>query len=174
MKLNIRQGVFETNSSSTHNISINILNKFPPLPKILRFVPGYFGTESGMYNSASEKASYLYTNIVDCNSCKELFPKIKKILESYGIKAVFEPTVVKEFLDVDECGKLETYITTDYYYEGRYGAVDGYYQNYDFICEICNDEIKLMSFLFNKESIIQTANELEKITKIKGDYNYGH
>ena len=65
MKTQIRQGVFETNSSSVHSISI-IKNDFKgSLPKKFTIDnDGKFGWETCVYDGALRKAAYLYQAIV--------------------------------------------------------------------------------------------------------------
>ena len=65
MKTQIRRGVFETNSSSVHSISI-IKDDFKgSLPK--QFIidcDGEFGCEVDTFDDSSSKAAYLYQAIV--------------------------------------------------------------------------------------------------------------
>lgn len=97
MKVQIRQGVFETNSSSTHAICIAKKHYFDKskLPKKL-VVPNYgFGWEPMKYRDPGAKASYLFQTIdyVYWNSqdeqerCKK---KIYDVLRQYGIECEFE------------------------------------------------------------------------------------
>ena len=55
----IRKGVFETNSSSTHSICI-AKDAELTIPQSLHFSFGEFGWECDTLYSVSEKASYLY------------------------------------------------------------------------------------------------------------------
>jgi hypothetical protein len=61
--LKIRQGVFETNSSSTHSICIAKKAELN-IPKHVYFDFGEFGWECDTLRSLSKKASYLYTGLI--------------------------------------------------------------------------------------------------------------
>ena len=60
--IKVRQGVFETNSSSTHSICIAQTTDYI-IPDKVSFSVGEFGWEVDKLSSLSEKASYLYTAI---------------------------------------------------------------------------------------------------------------
>lgn len=64
MNKKTRKGVFETNSSSTHSITINVhkIEKCPHAPIVLD--AGEFGWEVAIYNDIYHKASYLFTYIL--------------------------------------------------------------------------------------------------------------
>ena len=60
----IRKGIFETNSSSVHTLVIAHDNPEIPITK-LYFSLGEFGWGPELLNSVEERASYLWTYIVD-------------------------------------------------------------------------------------------------------------
>lgn len=97
MKKQIRWGVFETNSSSTHAICISTnhdTNKLK-LPDCASFARGEFGWECRKLKSVWEKASYLYEAVLGTycdDDAKEKLNHIEKILNKYNIKCDFEPT----------------------------------------------------------------------------------
>lgn len=66
MKKQTRKGVFETNSSSVHTITIS-KNGYDKsiIPEVLVFIFGEFGWEVNKLSSVYEKASYLYTALND-------------------------------------------------------------------------------------------------------------
>ena len=104
MKVQIRRGVFETNSSSVHSISITKNDFKGSLPKQFTIDnDGEFGWETCIYDGPSKKAAYLYQAIVsyptyngrtkkeyDAKIAKEklqdLMDKFIGNLESYGIE----------------------------------------------------------------------------------------
>lgn len=134
----IRNGVFETNSSSTHSICVtknNILND--KLNKVY-FVFGEFGWEHDVLEMPYEKASYLYTAIVNRGKA-ELIENIRQILETNDIEY--------EFVEKSK---------SSYY---AHGYIDHGEEIPDEIFDICKDENRLMRFLFSRESFIITGND---------------
>ena len=63
MKIQIRRGVFETNSSSVHTITITKNPNNLKFPKKLIFDSGDYGWEHACLNTPEEKASYLWETI---------------------------------------------------------------------------------------------------------------
>ena len=137
MKKQIRQGVFETNSSSTHSICIAKEAELI-IPKELHFEFGEFGWEFRTLQSVEEKASYLYTGLKD-NDRLDDFNNIVETLKNKGIEVTFEEQTGKNSWDngyidhSDELGK--------------------------FLNDICIDSEKLMKFLFSPLSFILTGND---------------
>ena len=69
----IRKNVFETNSSSTHSISISKLNDYI-LPKEINFTFGEFGWEFSKYTSSFDKASYFKIFKSNQSACAHEIP----------------------------------------------------------------------------------------------------
>lgn len=96
MRIQIRQGVFETNSSSMHAICVchNKNTMMDKLPKEVLFESkGVFDCDYEIYNTIEDKADYLYTlffeeGFID-NEIKDFQERITEYLESVGVKAVF-------------------------------------------------------------------------------------
>ena len=63
--INVRQNLFETNSSSVHAICIAKDNNYY-IPKSLHFAFGEFGWETEVLTNPESLASYLYTAIYVC------------------------------------------------------------------------------------------------------------
>ena len=64
MKRQIRNNVFETNSSSVHTITIS--NSSPQsIDNYIFFDRGEYGWEWEIYNSSQDKANYLYECMID-------------------------------------------------------------------------------------------------------------
>lgn len=79
--INIRTGVFETNSSSTHSICV-AKNVDIYLPKEIHFEFGSFGSEYKKLDTIKEKASFLYTaffNIDDIGGMNKIFLLLNKM-----------------------------------------------------------------------------------------------
>lgn len=136
MKVQIRNHIFETNSSSTHAICISKDHKYPTeLPKRIVFYNDSFGWEVHKYNSQKSRASYLYEAIkCTCQDRTEALLKIKDVLRHYGVDCEFET-------DSDE-----------------YGGIDHGYDLYDFVSDLLNNEEKLMTYLFG-DSFVVTGND---------------
>ena len=106
MKVQIRRGVFETNSSSTHAINIYKGSNYV-IPEHIVVRPGEFGWENDYYDDPVSKLSYLYTWCLSrCSSWdkneitgqyeshydyklqKDYQHRIKSNLEALGVKDV--------------------------------------------------------------------------------------
>lgn len=134
MKKKIRRGVFETNSSSTHSICITRSDVLDDQTDEIYFELGEFGWEYDILSTVFEKASYLYTALI-YNDEEILLEKVKKILDKNGVRYEFEDP------------------------ESRYYYVDHGNMLSEFLHDVCNDENKLMRYLFSSESFIITAND---------------
>ena len=137
MKRQIRNSVFETNSSSTHSIAIS--KKPVVIGKTINFRIGEFGWE----NDCVDTADYLYTAILEQDEADELLEKLKDILDRYSIEYKFE----------------EPKYTTDGKYKWLdYGYVDHSYETREFIFAVLDDEDLLMRCLFG-DSCVYTGND---------------
>lgn len=104
MKRQVRQGVFETNSSSTHAICISKDHDTSKLtlPDSVSFEHGEFGWECEKLRSVWEKASYLYEAILGTyyeNGSEEKLNHLTEILNKHGIECNFEPSSSKYWDD---------------------------------------------------------------------------
>ena len=139
MKRQIRNSVFETNSSSTHSIAIS---KAPVvIGKSISFNIGEFGWENGIANTAD----YLYTAILEQDNHSELLNKLKEILDKHSIGYKFENP------------RYEKSNYGNYEYLDN-GHIDHGYELIDFLDTILNDEDLLMRYLFG-DSIVYTGND---------------
>lgn len=164
--LKIRQGVFETNSSSTHSICI-AKKAGLSIPKHVYFDFGEFGWECDTLRSLSEKASYLYTGLI-ANDRKDDFDKVKNVLTSRGVEVTMEEPIYSMRSYTDAAGKQLEYKSGE-----NVGYVDHSDQLKDFLDAICSDERKLLNFLFSDLSFIITGNDNDDLdVEIKVDYPY--
>lgn len=131
----IRKGVFETNSSSTHSICITKNDVLDEKRNWISFQTGEFGWECDTLTTLSEKASYLYTAIL-YNEKLDLLDKVKEILDTNNIEYEFEEANDRYSYYIDHSSMLN-----------------------EFLNDICNNEDKLMRFLFSSESFILTGND---------------
>lgn len=148
----IRKGVFETNSSSTHSICI-AKDAELTIPKSLHFDFGEFGWEYDTLQSLGEKASYLYTGLI-ANSRKEDSNKIIQILKDKGIDVTAEEPIYENRSYTGSDGKLVEYTAGE-----NIGYVDHSNEMTDFLNAVCEDEGKLMRYLFSDLSFIITGND---------------
>ena len=154
MKIQVRKGLFETNSSSVHSIVIgnNGEDIHKGLPTTLEFYGGEFGWEHEVYTDTDSKASYLYTSIVNCRSyidVEDTLKRIKQILEKWNVKAVFE--------ELDENNDFRGFC-----------YVDHACNNIELINELTTNEDLLMNYLFSSGSSVETGNDNEETEYIAG------
>ena len=81
----VRNGVFETNSSSVHSICIQ-KDKNITLPNSIYFYTDEYGWEFDCVNTAS----YLYTLILNSGDKEEKLNTLKNILDKHNISYTFE------------------------------------------------------------------------------------
>lgn len=148
----IRQNCFETNSSSSH--SVTIANGYGEIviPHIAKFEHDYepgvflikggeFGWENAEYNDIETKLEYAYT-LATGNYDKNHDPETNEYL-----KMLFE--VLKENIEgITEFRQLEGWYYVDH-------------QSQDLIHEIFESKETLRDFIFNKESELTTGNDNE-------------
>lgn len=142
LKRSIRNGTWETNSSSTHALCIR--KELPEsLPSEVYFSLGEFGWEQEIWDDYSTKAAYLHTAIYDlCYEDRTLYNTYKKeiseILDKYGIKS--------EWKEVESM--------SDYnYYIDHSGELE------EFISNLLKSPELLIEWLFNPESVLVTDND---------------
>lgn len=148
MKRQIRQGCFETNSSSVH--AICIAKGDYSLRNHIDFKFGEFGWELEEYHSLENKASYLITAIFSGmkKETDKNLEKLKTILDKHNISYSIPEAEIKVSNYDNE--------TFEYYY------IDGYIDHSedtgDFIDAVLSDEDKLLHYLFG-ESMVITGND---------------
>ena len=149
-KIQVRRGIFETNSSSTHVISISKNDdKFMDnLPDKVYFGSGDFGWDWKILDNLQDKANYLFTAIVGNSESETYKPLITAILAKHGIEAEFGETKLSK--NGYEC----------FVYD-RYAYVDHSYCAKDFIEGVCNSEEQLIAYLFSDTSYVATGNDNE-------------
>jgi hypothetical protein len=141
----IRKGVFETNSSSTHSICI-AKDVEITLPESIYFGFGEFGWEHDTLSSVSKKASYIYTGFIN-NNREEDFNKIIEMLKSNNIEVECEEP------------QYSNSSSGEYRYIVNGGYVDHGSELNDLLDDLLNDELKLLSYLFSDLSYIITGND---------------
>ena len=142
----IRNGMFETNSSSTHTIIVTDSKTEPGL--FVDFSIGEFGWEFRKISSITEKASYLYT--LACEQLgRDVYQDLYEILIKYGVKCT--------------CFVPAKFVKSSWS-EGEYldnGYVDHCYEDdaKDFVERMLHHEKALIKYLFSDESFVVTGND---------------
>lgn len=142
--IQIRQSVFETNSSSIHSICISKAK--PVLPDAIGFEFGEYGWGCG----AVSTPNYIYTAIFIMDEPKrtECFEKLKKIMEKNGIEAAYEePT----FHESEWDGEVYKWFDSGY--------IDHGYELESFIEELLDNEDLLLRCLFSSGSVVYTGHD---------------
>ncbi len=139
MKRQIRRGIFETNSSSTHAICITQKDvDIRGLPTHITFTHGDFGWAFDIHKDTRTKASYLYQAICDLyykdNEAKdEKINTIASLLREYNIECEFEPDEDKEYGD---------------------GYIDHVDETVDFVNTVLSDSDELIRYLFGDSFLV--------------------
>lgn len=143
--IQVRNGVFETNSSSQHTIAISkhMPNVEDCRGATINFTLGEYGWE---FDTVVDTASYLYTALTELYndwpyySMDEKFVRaishIVDVLEKYGVQATFQ-TFTKD---------------SDFY-------IDHSYELIEFLSDIMVDDDMLIRFLLNHTSCVHTGND---------------
>lgn len=131
-KIQIRNGLFETNSSSTH--CIVIADNYGESSKV-EFTLGQFGWEHEIYTDTHTKAQYLYTAIMNLDD-KESLKALKKNLDYWKIEYSFEEPKEGEFYYIDHVSELKYWVPF-----------------------VCNNFNVLFNYLFCEESFVETGND---------------
>lgn len=144
--IQIRNRVFETNSSSTHSICISKKS----VDADGCHVDFHFG-EFGWENDDADVADYLYTAIyeLDPDGKNGLLNKLKDILDSHCISYTFEKSKLVHY----------EYDGADWW-ETNTGYIDHGYETSAFVHAVLNDDNMLMRYLFG-DSHVYTGNDNE-------------
>lgn len=146
--INIRHGLFETNSSSTHAVCIAKKNDDLVIPTDLAFTFGDFGWEERFYYNVEDKASYFYTALYNSydEDIKKNFENIKnhiyEVLYDAGCECSFEepkPSTWGKWLDS--------------------GYIDHQNEIDPWLHKIIKNDKMLFRFLFSPDSFIVTGND---------------
>jgi hypothetical protein len=165
MKRQVRQGVFESNSSSTHALCIATDTKYS-LPNKVEFGFREFGWAVDKLSSRQERADYLYTSLAyvgDIDKLKEYIRFIHRTLKKNGVETFFEDFKLSVYgWDSDD---------VEFYIEPNDGYVDHGNETREFVEAVCSDEKLLLDYLFSDKSYILTGNDNDDIeTEIHEDY----
>lgn len=133
IKRAIRNGVFETNSSSSHSITIvsgdYVADRLGVADGVCSIYSGEFGWEQETYRDAATKAAYCATFARESRECLETLRRV--VEQEVGCPVVF----------VD--------------------LVNGYidHQSFDTAEQAFESEKNLRDFIFNRASVLETDND---------------
>lgn len=129
----IRNGIFETNSSSVHSICISK----KPVENVKGKKIAFYLGEYGWVNSTVDTPDYLYTAIMCQNNSEELLDKLKSILDKYEIDYTFQPIEkASRWWGIDHSGETD-----------------------EFVNAVLDNEDLLLRCLFNDDSVVYTGND---------------
>ena len=145
MKRQIRRGVFETNSSSTHSIAIP---KNCGHPNSVSFYVGDFGWSFNEVSPVSYFYTALYATSETAQEFNEKIEKLRRILDKHNINYYFSQPKTNIWHDDDS--NIDYFSLDD-------GYIDHGYELRGFIDELLNDDEKLLRFLYN--GLVFTGND---------------
>lgn len=147
----IRHSMFETNSSSSHSISISKEKVLPAnIPKFIQFNLDDFGWEFDEAN----KANYLYTAaelLYNKNQFEAFKNYVSTVLLDIGIDCSFEEPKYKEY-ELDNNGNKDMYLAN--------GNIDHVGKLTEFLSAIADDRSLLIRYLFG-DSYVYMGNDNE-------------
>ena len=159
MKTQIRQGVFETNSSSTHAISIAEFNDAAKknIPEFIKFRHDEgFGWENHVYNDTMSKAMYLWIAVLSQYSKPEDEDKVIEIKSQ--LTEILKNAGVQEVAFQEANYKTSTWDKT-YTYLDIAGYIDHTEDLRGWIDELLDEPDLLLGWLFNENSQVHTGND---------------
>lgn len=164
MKVQVRRSVFETNSSSTHSISIIKESDIDEFPNTLVFGKGEFGWEFDIHYDTVTKAEYLWEAITSClkdiDKVNNAIKFITETLAKHNIKAIFPYADNMKVKTHKYNGSTYTYIQfMNDEDEKDDGYVDHGNELGDFLEDVLSNENKLMNYLFDYNSYVSTGND---------------
>lgn len=140
----IRQGVFETNSSSMHSVHIAESSKDtiyktinPNEEGVIEISSGKYGWDEETFSSVNDKASYAFT-YTQYGDEERLIEMLRSVIKKHT-----------------GCNEVVFLKTSDEYYPKGY--ID--HQSTEVLNEAFSSEESLKEFLFNPESYFQTDND---------------
>lgn len=144
----IRNRVFETNSSSTHSICITKDRRNLKLPDKLLVRPKYFGWEHKTLCTPQEKAEYLYASIL-CTFSRR---------EAEAIKNELYQMLIEEGVDC-EFVQAAYYDFNEDFCEDAGVDHAGCDDHLNFVNRVITNKNRLLRYLFSEDSFVITGND---------------
>lgn len=147
MKKQIRQGVFETNSSSTHSMCIHPGSKYVPNMSKLEIKTGEFGWEEETYDRMADKLSYALTYALGGNSNKYI-----EMLNEVLTDNMPDTDITYNGMPYEELLEMDVYRD-----DVDFGYID--HQSLDEASEMFLSKNNLEDFIFGRDSYFITDND---------------
>lgn len=138
----IRLGVGNTNSSSTHAIVIASKDGYT-LPKSIHFKLGEFGWAYDILNTIEERASYFYTACIVNNEYSLFLQTVDELIKE-GVAVTFDIPALRGWGDVESLDN---------------GYIDHGYELSEMLKEMSWNINLLYTFLFGSDSQVITGND---------------
>lgn len=171
MKKQIRKGVFETNSSSTHAICIateDVLN----IPNKIHFEFGDYEWECRKLVSMQDRVNYLYTALTyinDINTITKYLTFIANTLKAHGVEDIEFDSFELSFYEWE--GVINAYAAPLEKDSDEWYGIDHGRETREFVDAVCTDEDRLLHYLFSNKSYIETGNDNDEYdVNINVDY----
>lgn len=156
MKTQIRLGVFETNSSSVHTLTIG-KKRVTDIPENVYIYFQNFGWEIDTHSDIQTKLNYIWTGIVNMlsdSNVDQLHAQLEKYIDT--INRVLHNSGVKN-VRIEMPSEYHNWGGNVYYYVNE--CIDHGYELKEFIDMIFDDDETLADFIFGVNSIIYTTND---------------
>jgi hypothetical protein len=145
----IRRGVFETNSSSTHSITLSNDSVIKDRIHIndnneCIIYTGKFGWEVESYNDSATKASYALTYAANIGNPEKRYELLEMLKESIKMEVGIDVSVI---FDIDT--------ESNEYFANGY--ID--HQSFDVAEDVFFDVETLHKFIFDRNSVLNTDND---------------
>lgn len=177
----IRNNVFETNSSSVHTISIPKKSiDISDVDKIKQYVPSYiavggygFGWEEDDYGDFVSLANYLFINMVDDSNCSDVKPNNLDHVDKFEKRCNFVKTTLAKYgIDIDFKYDLNSWDDYNTIYIHCDGYIDHGFENYGFVNHVLASEENLLTYLL--KGYIVTGNDNCDYSKDMWDHINGN
>lgn len=157
MRRIVRNGTFETNSSSSHSISIYNKEKdgLVEPKKMLFFIHEFHSHPETDMSSIVGRCSYLYSAAINHNMEDELKETLKEVFPNTKLK-------FQEFQE-DMSGE-------ENYYESRY-LINHQCQEdaYDFLKAVLNDHVLLKNYILDDDTVVNIRGDWDDLGVKKDD-----
>lgn len=145
--IKIRNGVYETNSSSTHSIAIP--NELKTIPNKVSLRLGEFGWENG----TPDPLSYLYTAILCCSEKETALKNLDKLID-----VLHKNNIEVSYMQEPKWGH-SGYYDSDFL---QNGDIDHSSELKDFLEAVLNNEDLLLRYIAGGEVATSNDNEDEE------------
>lgn len=162
----VRNSVFETNSSSTHCICITTDRRNElEYPEKVTFRCGNFGRERAELRSTEDKAAYLYSSILSLYERRKAENAKSWIMEELmkvGVQCEFEEATYRRYGDGAYCNNA---------YVDHAGMDD----HLRFVDGVLRSSGRLLRYLFSDKSVVLTTSDEigdDRVKNFHADYRH--